>query len=262
MNNTPFYKSRNFIIAAIVTIVVAVPIIIIVASNSGSSSTEAPAQNPAQEEALAQLENLRAAAEANPTLDNLLNLGVAYINNGNPNAAIKPLEDALKLEPTNARVLNNLGLACTMVNAIDKGIKYGTLAVEQSPEEQLFINNLNWAKSRKDEIVKENDSLMALPSDQKTVDIYTKVGLNYSYIGQKSKSNEAYMAIIKLEPNSAIAYNNLGCNYIDMKDFEKAKTALNKAIELAPEEQLYKNNLNWALDEEAKASAGRGVASK
>lgn len=253
----PFYKNRLFYIILIALVVVIVPVVLIV--NSNTSSTE-QAANPSGNDMIAMIDSLRQAADANPTFDNLLNLGVALINANIPGQAINPLERAIELKPDNAIALNNLGLACTMCRAVDKGIKYCGMAVELDTAFQLAKNNLNWAKSEEAKIQAEIDSMTTkVDKENRTVDFYTKLGLDYSYIGKRSKSNDAYAEIIKLDEKNATAYNNIGCNYIEMKQFDNAKEALQKAIAIAPDVQLYKNNLAWAEDEEKKSKAGRGV---
>lgn len=253
-----FFKSRRFIIGLVVAIVVIAPIIVLVVNKKKATvNTEA-----ASSDAFAKIDSIRQLADANPTFDNLLNLGIAFINANAAGQAINPLERALELKPDNAIALNNLGLACTMVRAVDKGIKYCSLALEQDTAFVLAKNNLNWAKSEEKKIVAEIDSLEKQPKENHTVDYYTKLGLIYSYIGKRAKSNEAYKEILKLDGKSAVAYNNIACNYIEMKEFANAKEALQNAIAIAPDVQLYKNNLAWAEDEEKKSKAGRGVTAQ
>ncbi len=253
----PFFKNRKFIIGVAIAVVVLTPILLIVINKK--AATNANPQAAATTDAGAKLDSARLLADANPTFDNLLNLGVACIEANAPGQAINPLERALEINPDNAIALNNLGLACTMVRAVDKGIKYCGMALEQDTAFTLAKNNLNWAKSEEKKIQAEIDSMQKEPQENRTIDYFTKLGLSYSYIGKRAKSNEAYSGILKIDEKNAIAYNNIGCNYIEMKQFDNAKEALQKAIAISPDVQLYKNNLAWAQDEEKKSKAGRGV---
>lgn len=255
-----FFKSRKFIIALVVIVVLAPVVFIVVKNKKGNATTGE--QATAVNDAFAKVDSARQLADANPTFDNLLNLGIACINANAPGQAINPLERALEIQPKSAIALNNLGLACTMVRAVDKGIKYCSMALEQDTAFTLAKNNLNWAKSEEKKIQAEIDSLEKTPKENHTIDFYTKLGLSYSYIGKREQSNKAYASILTLDEKNAVAYNNIACNCIEMKQFDKAKEALQKAIAIAPDVQLYKNNLSWAQDEEKKSKAGRGVTAQ
>jgi tetratricopeptide (TPR) repeat protein len=59
-------------------------------------------------------------------------------------------------------------------------------------------------------------------------------------------------ALIKKEPNNALAYNNLGVANIMLKNYMQGIEACTKAIQLDTSFQLAKNNLKWGIDERNK----------
>jgi tetratricopeptide (TPR) repeat protein len=67
--------------------------------------------------------------------------------------------------------------------------------------------------------------------------------------GDFGLSVEAASEALKLDPASAIAYNNICAAQIRRERYDEAIEACNKALEIAPEYALAWGNLRWAYDE-------------
>ena len=51
---------------------------------------------------------------------------------------------------------------------------------------------------------------------------------------------------LRLDPNSATAYNNMCSSHNKLKQWDLAEAACRKSLELDPDSELAKNNLAWA----------------
>jgi len=81
---------------------------------------------------------------------------------------------------------------------------------------------------------------------------YINQSVSYINSNQPEKAIEPLQKAIKIEPKSAVAYNNLGVAYNLIKRYDDGIAACRKAVELDPNFQLAKNNLNWGLSEKKK----------
>jgi Flp pilus assembly protein TadD len=90
------------------------------------------------------------AARADPSFENCLNLGMAYINANRPDKSLEPLEKARALNPSSAAAHNNLGVAYIMLRRYDEGIAACRRALELDPSFQLAKNNLAWGLAEKE----------------------------------------------------------------------------------------------------------------
>jgi len=90
--------------------------------------------------------SLEAAARNNPTVDNRINLSLAYINGNAPGMAIPVLQAVLATEPDNLIAWNNLCVAHIMQKDYTPALKECERAVQIDPTYQLAKNNLKWAQ--------------------------------------------------------------------------------------------------------------------
>ena len=83
--------------------------------------------------------------------------------------------------------------------------------------------------------------------DRKTRD-YINDGLSLYNTGAYQKSIQAAQAALKLQPDSAIAYNNICTAYNQMKQWDQAIAACGRALAIQPDFELAKNNLRVAQE--------------
>ncbi len=97
-----------------------------------------------------QIGRLEEEIKTNPSVNNYIDLSLAYINSGQPEKSFDPLRKAEAIAPGNPLIYNNLGVAYIMLKRFDEGIAACRRAIELAPNFQLAKNNLNWALSEKE----------------------------------------------------------------------------------------------------------------
>jgi tetratricopeptide (TPR) repeat protein len=75
--------------------------------------------------------------------------------------------------------------------------------------------------------------------------------LRFDQAGKYDESIEAARKALKIDPNSAEAWNNIAAAYEAMHRWDPAIDAAKKAVALKPDFQLAKNNLAWSISEKA-----------
>jgi len=95
------------------------------------------------------ISRLEASVKASPTFDNYLNLGLAYLDNNQPEKSLGPLAKARDLRPDSAVIYNDLGVAYNLLKRYDEGIAACRRAIRLDPTFQLAKNNLKWGLDEK-----------------------------------------------------------------------------------------------------------------
>ncbi len=85
--------------------------------------------------------------------------------------------------------------------------------------------------------------------DNLTEDAYLNISRNFYQQRNYKKCIEACELLLKLNPKSALAYNNMCSAYIKLGMYDKALVACKTALTIQPDFQLAKNNLQWARTE-------------
>ncbi len=86
------------------------------------------------------------SASENPSVDNYINLSLAYYRSEKYVECIKACEKALELEPRSSLAYNNICSAYNALKQWEKAAAACSKALEIDPGFQLAKNNLNWAK--------------------------------------------------------------------------------------------------------------------
>ena len=80
--------------------------------------------------------------------------------------------------------------------------------------------------------------------------------LELNLAGHYEASIAAARAALKIDPNSAEAWNNIAAGYESLQQWDEAIAAARKAIVLRPDFQLAKNNLAWSEQQQNAAKGG------
>lgn len=243
-------KTNSLLLAGIV-LLLCIPLIYLFFSGPKKQEQEGQAQDQ-QTSNLAVLEQ---NANTNPTLQNLITLGIAYQQNNMLQPSIRVFNRALELNPRNAVVLNNLGVSFIMNKQFDEADSVLNMALEVDSTFQLARNNINWGKMEKDMLMEKIAKAEAIPVAERKPKDYLDLGLDYFSLKQYEKSIELFKECLKLDPSNSLAYNNMGTSYMFLRNYKEAEASFQKAIELDDSMQLFKNNLAWARDEMSKESA-------
>ena len=84
------------------------------------------------------------------------------------------------------------------------------------------------------------------PAGAMTADDFINESLRLHQAGLYAECIDAARAALKLDPGSAVAWNNIAAGYQALQRWDEAIAAAQKALALQPDFQLAKNNLAWA----------------
>ncbi len=152
--------------------------------------------------------------------------------------AIESARHALQLDPNSVEAYTNIGAAYGMMQQWDEAIRNEREALRLNPHYQLAQNNLDLYRQRSGGV--HNPSSL-------TADDLINESLRLNQAGQYRESLAAAQQAIKLDPNSAKAWNNIAANDDAMHRWDDAVAAARKALALQPNLQIAKNNLEWSM---------------
>lgn len=242
-------KSMKGYIFAGIILLACVPVFYLMFMSNKKTEVAEPVKPQATVPAQPSLASLEAAAEKDPSFQNLINLGVVYQQNGQYRKSIPVFEKAIALQPGNAIAYNNLSVGLIMSRQFDAAEQALAKAIQLDPNLQLAKNNLAWMEDERKKFNDELQKLESVPEGDRTPKQMIDLGLLYYAKGDYQKSVDVLKACVDKDPGNAMAYNNMGTSYMFLNDHAQALTAFKKAVELDEKEQLYKNNLKWAEDE-------------
>lgn len=167
----------------------------------------------------------------------LQNLGNSLIQQGDLRAGLGKLIEASKLDPENADIHNELGLAYSNLRAFQKSIVHFNKALSLQPDFPEAYNNLGTLYL----LLKKWD--LAIDCFQKASSylLYktphfaqNNMGLAYHNKGDYQKAIEHYQKAVELFPSYSPCYENLARTYEAMNNWEPAIEAYKKSIDYDP----------------------------
>ncbi len=254
MNEAPKINMNKMLKIGIIFILLLSPVVFLIIKSSGTPEPP-PQQTTVNQTAKVDIAALERIVNSGPTLDNLNDLGMAYINNQLPGKSISYFKRALEFNQKNAIVLNNLGVAYIMVKQYQEGIDACTKAVSADPTMQLAKNNLKWGLDEKAKVMASVKTFEDTPVGKRNIAYYMDYGMVYFKAGNYDKSIEIWSKIGDIDKKNTDALNNIGTAFMMKNQVDDAIALFKKATELNPTNQLAKNNLAWAMDEKTKAAA-------
>lgn len=140
-----------------------------------------------------------------------LSLAIDHLNDGKPDAALRSLGGALRLNPNNAEAHFYVAKAYEMQNhPAEAYIKEYRKAIELKPD---------YAEARQG------------------------LGIALYQLKDYEGARREFEKMIEIEPLDVSAHNNLGLLYVDMKRYGDAEIYFKRAIELMPDYDFALNNL-------------------
>ena len=124
-----------------------------------------------------------------------------------------------------------------------------------SPE-QLSVSGLQCMDSQR--FVASDNSVAAV--QPATALDFLNLSFKLYQAGRFADSIAAGTASLKLEPNSAAAYNNRAAAFASLRLWDSAIADAREAIRLKPDFQLAKNNLAWASQQKQQEAAALAAA--
>ena len=184
------------------------------------------------------------AIELNPSNAKVYyNRGVAYSNTNMLDLAIEDYNTVLKLNPKYAKAYNNRGLAYYDKSQVDTAVKDYNYAIKLNPKyTYAYINrgNAYRKKGKLDTAIKDHNKAIELnPND---ADTYYNRGNAYNDKGEVDLAIKDYNKAIELNPNDADTYCNRGNVYFKKGEVDLAIKDYDKAIKLNPKYAYAYNN--------------------
>lgn len=142
------------------------------------------------------------------------NLGVALLEQGNVDEAIRVQQRALKLIPNNHYAYNSLGLAFMRKKEYETAAASFTRAIEVNPY---------------------------------YAEAYYNLGKSLNYQGKRKEAAEQWSKTIALDSNYWAAYNDLGVIFAQAGEVDRAAELFQAALAIKPDYKLAQQNLLSAL---------------
>lgn len=162
-------------------------------------------------------------------------LGVLEHKTGNTAQAIKFIEKAIKLQPSNPHYHINCGEMCRLLNRPDDAIYHGEQAIKLAPLNPNAYSNLGIAYyDKKDYVRAENYQIKALELAPNLPAALNNLGSIKRDLKDKEGAIEYYRKVLKFAPNYLEARNNLGAVLTELENPEDAITELLQVIRTQP----------------------------
>jgi protein O-mannosyl-transferase len=163
-----------------------------------------------------------------------INDSLTFYTAGDYQRSLEAAQNALQLQPKSAVAYNNICAAYNQLQQFDKAVEACAQALLIQPDfEQAKNNSLRAAEGAR-----------LLPA--KSHDDYLTDSLTFYNAGDFQRSLEAAQSALKLQPDSAIAYNNICAAYNRLQQWDQAIAACQKALAIQPDFERAKNNLQAA----------------
>ncbi|MGZ4157288.1 MAG: tetratricopeptide repeat protein, partial [Bacteroidia bacterium] len=143
------------------------------------------------------------------------NLGLAYNDKNDFNAALPLLQKSVQLNSRNPKVLNNYGWALSMTKQYDQAILEFTASVAIDPKEAKTFNNL---------------------------------ANTYGTIGNYNAAINSFEKALSLEPDNATTLYNIAYTYLNVGNKQQALNYYQRSAQLGfkpAQDFLAKNGLSW-----------------
>jgi tetratricopeptide (TPR) repeat protein len=157
--------------------------------------------------------------------------------------SIQSARCALELKPDMAEAYTNIGAGYGAMGQWDEAIRNEREALRLKPGLQIARNNLEWYLKRR----VTADGARSPESAAEMID----ESLRFNQAGKYAESLVAARAALRLDPNSAEAWNNIAAADESLHRWDQAISAARKAVALKPGFQLARNNLAWSLAQKA-----------
>jgi Tfp pilus assembly protein PilF len=160
------------------------------------------------------------------------NLGAVYWRTGNAKAAEREWNEALRVNPQNAIVLNNVGLLCAKEKRYDNAVSYLRRAMQLKPnytDPHLNLGSV-YAELGEDEAA-ELQLRAAVALSPLNTRARNELGKLYLDAGRLGEAEEQFWRSDQSEPN-VVACDGLGDIYTRRGERDKGEEAFRRAVSL------------------------------
>jgi Tfp pilus assembly protein PilF len=160
-----------------------------------------------------------------------------YLALGAGEPAIKELNDAVKLEPTNAEFHNTLAFAYHYEGRYQFALTHYAKALELTPgyaEAHVNLAALYLDLARWDDAVAQGREALKIATYQSPEKAYNNIGLAYMGKGDLISARRAFRDALAFHDNFPEAHRNLGTTYFQQGQVEGAIQEFREALRLRP----------------------------
>ncbi len=163
-------------------------------------------------------------------------LGLAHAQTGNILKAIVHLKKAVELTPDNPVFANNLGEALRRNGDFEKAIKYYKQAISIAPNFSQSYYNLGVAFRDIGETAQSIEQYKkAIQANPEHLESYHNLGNSYAKLQMHEKAIESYQRALQINPDYAEVHNNLGSLFVESNQLDEAAFHCQRAFELNPD---------------------------
>lgn len=200
------------------------------------------------------VQHFNQALQINPDdAKSINNLGKVLTSQGKVDAAIQDFHHALQLEPDDAKILNNLSVALADEGKVNDAIQELEHALQLKPEyAEAYYNLGNIYASRADYDDAAQNYEEALEINPDFAEALCNFGLTLAKQGKLDDAIEQYEQAIRLKPGYLDALNDLGGAHAARGDTNEAVECYQQAVQLKPDDPNTLNNLGVALARSGK----------
>jgi len=152
-------------------------------------------------------------------------LGLQYLEKGEPDKAIEPFKHAIDLDPKLAKAYVGLGHAYSRIDKIELAIeayKQGARVDPEYAEADFYLGMLYWREDRHSEAVEAFNR--AVKRDNQMLMAYVGMGRSYAELSRYQEAVQSLKQAAKIKPDSLEAHIELGEIYLKLGDKESAMT--------------------------------------
>lgn len=160
------------------------------------------------------------------------NLGNVYSDEGNVDAALKALENAVRINPSLAESRTNLGNMYLQKGRIEDAVYEYRQALDINPDDSKTYNNLGNAYLQRqwfNEAIGAYTKSLGLDND--SIEARMNIATAYSKLGLPAKAAVFLREAISMQPGNSTLYSQLGGVYYNAGKYEKAMNEYKKAIQ-------------------------------
>lgn len=185
-------------------------------------------------------------------------LGVLMSQQGQQEAAVGHIRQAIQLDNRNPAYYNNLGEVYRRQEKPDKAGRYYTLALELNPRfAPAHYNLANILKIQGQIPNALNHYQQAIEADKRYEAAYYNLGNTYLEIGHFRSAVQTYQQLLALNPSHTQAHNNLGAALQELGEVETAISHFERAVALKPNFVDAQRNWGQALEKQGKVAEAR-----
>jgi tetratricopeptide (TPR) repeat protein len=169
-------------------------------------------------------------------IDDLLTLGLNYLQAGDYKSAIAVYEQAASLDGENPRIFSGIGYLHTLEGNFPAAAKAYQKALYLDPNNPDFYFALGYSLANDGRYGDAATAYyQAIQLDPNNVNYYVALGVVFLRQQEYERATQMYHAIVAIDPTHQEAYEIMGKILVEQQQFEQAIVFLETAIDTFPE---------------------------